>query len=139
MVDIRQHTPQGWPIAGELVGDDYTRLASGRCENAPQECLGSQLITSLLHQDVEDNAVLVDGTPEPVSLALDFELHFIEMPLVTRLSTSASQSRGVGRPELRTPGTDRLAGNDDSPFCQKRKLKWKRKYSQTAWLMISTG
>jgi hypothetical protein len=29
------------------------------------------LIASLLHQDIEDDAVLVDRTPQPMTLALD--------------------------------------------------------------------
>jgi len=88
VVDVWQHAPQCWSIAGELIRDDYTRLASGRRKNASQEGLSGDLITALLDQDVQDNAVLVDGTPEPVPLTFDLELHLIQMPLVTRLRTS---------------------------------------------------
>jgi hypothetical protein len=42
------------------------------------------LIAPLLHQNVEDNAVLVDCTPQPVALALDLQMHLVQMPFVTR-------------------------------------------------------
>jgi hypothetical protein len=63
MVDVRQHPPQCWSVAGELVGDDHPWLASGRSDDASQEGLSSVLIASLLYQHVEDDTLLIDSTP----------------------------------------------------------------------------
>jgi hypothetical protein len=71
MFSSGKHSPQRWRITCELVGDHHSRLGTGRCEYTPQEGFGRVLITSLLYQDVEDDAVLVDGTPQPVALAVD--------------------------------------------------------------------
>jgi hypothetical protein len=76
------------------------------------------LIETLLHQDVEDDAMLVHGTPQPLPLALDLELHSVEMPLVTRVTAPPSQSRGIRWAKLRAPGTNRLIRDDHSPFRQ---------------------
>ena len=40
------------------------------------------LITPLLHQNVEDDAVLIHRSPQPVTLALDLELHLVQMNLL---------------------------------------------------------
>lgn len=36
------------------------------------------LVASLLHQDVKNDTVLVDRPPQPMTLALDLELHLIQ-------------------------------------------------------------
>ena len=57
---------------------------------------------------IQDHAVLIDGTPQPVALALDLELHLVQVPFVTRAWASPAQSGGIARAEPRTPGTNRL-------------------------------
>ena len=41
-------------------------------------------IAPILNKDVEDNAMLIDGTPEIVLYPLDSNKHFVHMPLVSR-------------------------------------------------------
>ena|SRR5216684_873424 len=83
-----------------------------------QQCFGGMLIAPLLHQNVKDDAVFVDCSPEPVACALDLELHLIQMPFVTRVCTAPTQSSGVARAELRAPGSDRLVRDGDPPLGQ---------------------
>src|SRR5712692_4375874 len=93
MLGAGQHSPQRRRITCELIGDHHSRLGPGRHQYPPQERFGRVLITPLLHQYVEDDAVLVDGTPQPVALAVDLQLHLVQMPFVTRPCTSSTQSR----------------------------------------------
>src|SRR5689334_22682855 len=75
-----------------------TDLAPGRPRPAPRR--PGMLITPLLYQAVEDNAIFVDGTPQPVTLALDLELHLVEMPFVARSCTSATPPGRVAGPNF---------------------------------------
>ena len=45
------------------------------------------LITPRLDQDVEHDAVLVDGSPQPVAMPTDADRNFVEMPFVARSRT----------------------------------------------------
>jgi hypothetical protein len=48
-----------------------------------EKALGCFGIPAALNQDVQDIAVLVDGAPEIMLLALNAHEHFIHMPFVT--------------------------------------------------------
>jgi len=64
--------------------------------------------------NIEDNAVLIDGSPEMVRDAVDLEKDFLEAPLITRSSTSSSAAIGVLFAELAAPTPDRLIADQHS-------------------------
>jgi hypothetical protein len=86
--------------------------------HASQERFGRNLVTTLLHQEVQHHAVLVDCPPQPVRLALDLELHFVEMSFVTWAWASTTQLEGVRRAEFGTPLPDRLVAHGHAPLGQ---------------------
>ena len=80
-----------WWVAGKLVGDPDPRLgAAFDIKHPTQETLGGYLIAPLLDQDVQNDSVLVNSPPQPVSFAADLQRHFVQMPLV---ASSPSSSR----------------------------------------------
>ena len=104
------------------------------------------LIAALLHQDVHDDAVLVDGPPQPLALAFDLELHLVQLPFVTRLRTTPVQAGSTARAKLGASGADRLVGDSHSPFGQRfldiAQTQMEAEVQpgrSTARLMISTG
>jgi hypothetical protein len=114
MFSVRQHSANRWWVAGQLIGDDDARLVADAIDKLPKETLRGILISTLLHQDVQHDAVLINRPPQPVALAADFERHLVQMPLVTSACTPTTESRGVARAELRAPGPDRLMADDDA-------------------------
>ena len=68
----------------------------------------------LLHENVEYLAVLVDGAPKILQLALDLQEHFIEMPPVTKSATTGTNPLGVHPPELQTPLADALIADREA-------------------------
>jgi len=72
------------------------------------------LIAPLLHQDVEDDAVLVNCPPQPVALAADLQRHFVQMPLIAGSYSSSTQPCSEGGTELHAPLADRLVADDDA-------------------------
>ena len=67
------------------------------------ELLGSGLVPSALHQDIQHSPFLIDGTPEIVDLAIELEKHFIEVPLVSWTGTTPPKLIAIGLPEPQTP------------------------------------
>src|SRR6266700_454974 len=79
-----------------------------------QETLGGYLIAPFLDQDVQDDAVLVNGSPQPAAFAADLQGHFVQMPLVTGSRSSSTQPCSESRTELGAPLTDRLMADNDA-------------------------
>ena len=86
-----------------------------------EKLLRGLLVAAALHQDVEDVIVLVDSTPERMTLALDGQKHCGHMPLVPWLGSSAPQPIGILLPPLQTPRADGLIRHVDPtgqhPLC----------------------
>ena len=85
-----------------------------------EEPLGGFRIPSVLHEDIEDHAALIHGTPQIMLNALDPDEHLIEVPLVARLRPLASQTIGKALTKFVAPAPHRLIGNDDTPLSQKQ-------------------
>ncbi len=70
-------------LGTELVGDHGSRYLPLRLQQLAHQALFRLGISAALHQNVEDEAVLADGTPEPLLLAIDGHHAFVEMPFAT--------------------------------------------------------
>jgi hypothetical protein len=68
-------------------------------------------IPTILDQDVEHDAVLIDRTLEIVQLAADFQEHLIEVRSVARLRLSSAELAGEVGAELEAPLPDALVSN----------------------------
>ena len=79
-------------------------ITRGRRRRGPQQLAeephGSKSVPLWLHENVEDNTVLIDGSPEIMSDAVDLEEDFVQMPFVTGSSTPSSQAVGIRLPNL---------------------------------------
>jgi hypothetical protein len=74
---------------------------------------GRGLVPAVLHQDVQDVAVLVDGSPPVLLLPVDLDEDLVQVPFAPGPGLSAAQRACVGLPELGAPAADRLVGDDD--------------------------
>ena len=105
-------------------------------KHTTQEALGGYLIAPLLDQDVQNDSVLVNGSPQPVTFATDLQRNFVQMPLVAGACSSLTQPCGEGGSEFGAPLTDGFVADDDATLGEQilhvPELRWKRKYSQTA-------
>ena len=62
--NTRHHHPFCRSVAAELVGNDDARLAPSRPQKLAKEAHGCEAIALWLDQNIEDNAVLIDRSPE---------------------------------------------------------------------------
>ena len=117
--DGRHEATVRYPIASELVADEAARLHTLALQQLAEEPSGSGGVSSTLDEDVEDISILVNGTPQVVSLASDADEDLVEEPGVPESTLPPPYLDRVPRSELRAPTPDRLVRNDDSALRQK--------------------
>src|SRR6478736_10324927 len=95
MLDPGHDLPLGRGVAPQLVGDEHTRGSSLLLEELAEQALSGLLVAPALDKNIENKAVLVDGTPEPMLLPGDTDDDLIQVPLVAteRRSPSATERR----------------------------------------------
>ena len=67
-----------------------------------------------MNENVQDDAVLIDRSPEIVSDAVDLEEDFVQMPFITGSSTPSSQAVSILLAELIAPASDRFVADHHS-------------------------
>jgi hypothetical protein len=82
--DMGKQMAPRYALAPQLVGHDHPRCVLQTLQKSPEEALGCVAIASILDKNVEDNAMLINGTPEIVLYSLDSDEHFVHVPLVSR-------------------------------------------------------
>jgi hypothetical protein len=70
-----------------------------------------------LNENVQNLAIMIDGTPQVHSLFTDRDEHLIEMPQRMSRAAMLAQAPSDLRPELRDPASDGLVGVDDPALC----------------------
>ncbi len=105
-------------VAPQLVGNDHPRHVPQALQQLAEEPLGGLFVPAALHQDVQDVAILIHGTPQIMILAVDLNEHLIEVPLISGPGTSSAQSISVCLAELEAPFSDGLIRESDAAYGQ---------------------
>src|SRR4051794_6157580 len=90
-------------IARQLVRDHDPRRPALALEELAEQALGRSLVAPALDEDVEHEAVLVDGPPQPVLLAGHPDLDLVQVPLVTGTGQPAADLVREPLAELQRP------------------------------------
>jgi hypothetical protein len=77
MLDPWHDLPLGSGVASQLVGDEYTRCSTLLLEELAEQAFGGLLVAPALDENIKNEAVLVDGTPEPMLLPGEADDHLI--------------------------------------------------------------
>jgi hypothetical protein len=83
MTHIGQDSSLSDAMAAQPVRDEASWLVPKAAQQLLEEPLGSGAISSLLHQNIQDDAMLIDGAPQVVLHASDADEHFVEVPGVS--------------------------------------------------------
>jgi hypothetical protein len=122
-------------ITLQLISDDDARNVLRPFEKLVEKAFGSFLVASALHQNVQDIAVLIHGSPQVMFLATDREEDLVQMPLVAGPRLPAPQRVGIGLPELgdqrRMVSYETITPRSSMSSSTSRKLSGKRWYSHT--------
>ena len=79
---------------------------------------GSFLIPTLLHQNIDRVAILVNGPQEVTRFVTDLDEHFVAMPDVTCTTLSFFQCTSVSWAKLATPLANGFIRDNDPAFSE---------------------
>src|SRR3979409_286507 len=102
---------EGSAVRAQLVGRHPPRREALLAEQLAHELDGCALVPSALNQDLEDLALMIDGTPQIHVFARNPDDHFVEMPAIARSRTAPPQSPGERRSEFEHPTANALVGD----------------------------
>ena len=71
VLDIRQQLSLCHAVASKLVGGQDTRRILQTLQQLPKEALRRPGVAAALHQDIEHDAMLIDGAPQVAQLTPD--------------------------------------------------------------------
>ena len=105
-------------VAPQLVGHDHPRLVLQTSQQPFEEARRRLGIAPGLDEDVEHNAILIDGAPEIMLHALDPDEDLVHVPLVAGSWPAAAQAIRETPSEFMTPTPHRLVEDEDTTFRQ---------------------
>jgi hypothetical protein len=115
----KQLTPSD-AVAPQLVGHDHPRHGLQTLQKPPKEALRRVGIAPGLNENVEHDAILINGTPEIVLHALDPDEDFVHVPLVPWPWPASTQAGSETCSEFLAPAPHRLVGDDDASLSQQQ-------------------
>ena len=71
-------------------------------------------ISSMSHRNIDDVPILIDDSPQIVTLTTDCDKEFVNMPDVPKSSPLPAQRSSIGRAKIHAPVPNRLIRDDDA-------------------------
>src|SRR5437763_11732312 len=102
--------PEASARGAQLVGRHPRRRAAVFAEQLAHQLDRRRPVSTTLDQDLEDLALVIDGTPQVHVLARDPDDHFVEVPAIARSRTAPSQAPSDRRSEFEHPTANALIG-----------------------------
>src|SRR3954468_24179009 len=111
VLDAGHDLPLGGTIAAQLVGDQHTRRSPLLLHELAEQAFGGFLVAPALNEDIENEAFLIDGAPEPVLVAGDGDDDLIKVPFVAATGSPPTDAIGKFPAEFQAPLSDRLVAD----------------------------
>lgn len=108
MFETRNQATNRSAVAPQLIGHDPTRLAGQEAQDLPEESLRCTGVAQALDQNIDHLLFPVDRTPKVLMIAVDLQVHLVEVPGVADWSATALQALGVLVANLVAPTTHGL-------------------------------
>ena len=119
MFEIHAHVVARRGVGTELVGNQNAGSARLFADELAQKPLRRSAISSALNQRVDDEAVLIDGSPKPVFLAIDRDNDLIQMPLIAQLRRASADTISEISSKLLAPTPHGFMADDNVTRRQK--------------------
>ena len=120
MLNLGQDLSFGGRIALQLVCYNHPGQFGSAAEQLPEEAFGRLRVALLLHQDVENYPVLINGSPAIMDLASDPDEDFIQVPFISMLRPPPLKGRGIVPTKTDAPFTDAFIADDHASSRQDR-------------------
>ena len=108
----------GRTLRSKVIGHNLVRNKANFLEQFPHQFQCSSLVPLALHENVEDFALSIDGTPQVDQPAIDFDEYLVKMPSGMRLGPASSKVSCDHGTEVIHPATHRFIGSDDPALSQ---------------------
>src|SRR4029077_19165330 len=102
MVAGKSEMPEGSAVGAQLAGRHPRRREALFAEQLAHQLDGRRPISTTLDQDLEDLALVVDGTPQIHLLARDPDDHFVEIQRSLGRGRRGRKPRAFSGPNLST-------------------------------------
>ncbi|KPD10832.1 hypothetical protein AN476_19020 [Phaeobacter sp. 11ANDIMAR09] len=116
MLNARRDLTFGCTIRPQLVRDDTFWRALLLFHQPVKQAFRCFLIALSLKNFIQNNAVLINGPPQPKSPAFDLHDDFVQMPNVAGHWLSLTQFARNGWAKFRNPSADGLVRNINPTF-----------------------
>jgi len=100
MSNAGQHNPFRRRVAAQFVRDDHAWAVRRGTQQLAEEPDASKSVPSWLDENIEDDTVLGDRSPEIVGDSVDLEEDFIQMPLSPLRARRLRRPAACDRPNL---------------------------------------
>ena len=114
MFHLQPHVLARRAIGFELIGDHDARRSRRLLQKLVQKATRGRSISSALDQNVENEAILIDGAPEPMLLAADRDDDLVQVPLIAANGRTLPNAIGIFAAEFLGPLTDGFVANADA-------------------------
>ena len=118
MLDPRHDLSLGRSVALQLVGDEHTWGSALLLQELTEQALGGLLVAPALDENIENEAVLVDGTPQPMLLPGDADDDLIQVPFVATARRSPTDPVGEFPAEFEASVISGPSGTNGRSFNQ---------------------
>ena len=106
-------------IASKLVSNELQRWSLLVSQHLAKEALSGPLVSVACHQDIEDVAILVNGSPKIMTFPSDGDEQLVHVPDVPEPTLSPPQSAGVLGSKLSAPESNGFVEYSDAPLREK--------------------
>ena len=87
-------------------------------QGSRKEALSGFPISSASHKNIDYVPILIDGSPQVVTLTTDCDKEFVTMPDVPKSSLLSAQRSSIGRAKLHAPEPNRLIRDDNAALAE---------------------
>jgi len=120
VLNVRQDRALRHAVAFQFIGDEDPRDVLQPLQETLEEALRRPGIAAGLDQNIKYDAVLIDGAPEIMQLALDPNEHLVQVPLVTGLGAAPTKIVREARAKFQAPAPDALVGDKHAALGQEQ-------------------
>ena len=103
-------------IALEFVGHQPPGFSPLAFDEKAEKPFSRALLGTALHEDINDITILIDRSPEILSLALNRDKDFVDVPGIAQWSLLFFELARKIRPKLLTPLPNRFIRDGDPTF-----------------------
>jgi hypothetical protein len=137
MFDPQAHILASCSVGFELVGDQNAGRFGRPLEELSHKPPCGCSVPAALNENVEDEAILIDGAPEPMFPAADRDHNLVQVPFVATRRGLTANAVGIFPTEFLRPAADTFVAHVNAPS-SKHLLNHPKAALSRCWRLTAT-